>query len=337
MHEASGIAGLAATKATGDGRPVFAVRNLSRARGQILVGTSRHAASRRQELPRGADASNTEPAACCVRRHIKGQAMANNERSRQQSGEAPLTGAMSNQQGGARSASPRGQATAWQDEQRETQGMQRGRDMRQGYGGGRNMPAARGAYEPSLFGGAGGGPFALMRRISDEMDRMFESFGMGGPLSRDFGQGGMLGGGSDLRTLWSPHIEVCERGGKLLIQADLPGIRKEDVNVQVEQDAVILQGERKHETERDERGYYHSERSYGSFYRVIPLPEGVDTEQAKASFRDGVLEIELPAPQQRERGRRLTIEDRSSEGSAGTSSGQTQPGTAQQTTRGPST
>jgi HSP20 family protein len=110
---------------------------------------------------------------------------------------------------------------------------------------------------------------------------------------------------------------VCERGDKLVIQADLPGVRKEDVTVQIEQDQVIIQGERKQESSREEQGYYHTERSYGSFYRSIPLPEGIDGEQARASFRDGVLEIELPAPRQRPRGRKLEITDRTGTGSEG--------------------
>jgi len=114
---------------------------------------------------------------------------------------------------------------------------------------------------------------------------------------------------SGLQALWAPHIEIVERDGKLIVQADLPGVRKEDVNVQIEHDAIILHGERRQEETREERGFYHTERSYGSFHRIIPLPEGVDSDQAKAKFRDGVLTIELPAPQPRRGGRTLTIED----------------------------
>jgi HSP20 family protein len=137
------------------------------------------------------------------------------------------------------------------------------------------------------------------------MDRLFESFGMGGVAPRF--QGGASAQG--VRNLWAPHIEVCERNGKLLIQADLPGVRREDVDVQIEDDAVVIQGQRHQETERNEQGFYHSERTYGSFYRVVPLPEGIEAEQANATFRDGVLQIELPMPQQRQRGRRLEIRE----------------------------
>lgn len=196
--------------------------------------------------------------------------------------------------------------------------------------GARSVPARRGSYEPAWYGeGGSGGPFALMRRISDEMDRLFESFGMGA-TGRNAGSGAFPANyGAGLQTLWTPRIEVCERNGKLLIQADLPGVRKEDLNVRLEQDAVVIEGERRQESEREEQGFYHSERSYGSFHRVIPLPEGIDGEQAKARFRDGILDIELPVPQQRQRGRTLTIEDGGTSGEASERSG-TAPASRQQ-------
>jgi len=102
-------------------------------------------------------------------------------------------------------------------------------------------------------------------------------------------------------------VDVVERDGKLLISADLPGVKKEDVKVEINQDSVTLQGQRHQEKTSGERGYYQSERSYGSFYRTILLPEGVNTEKASATFRDGVLQIELPAPSQQSRGRTLEI------------------------------
>ncbi len=233
------------------------------------------------------------------------------------------------QQGGSYGA---GQAGTWQAGQGGQQsqysggGVQRqGPREAQGTGGNMQQRSTRGmtggGLMPDLYSGFGGGPFQLISRLSDEMDRIFESFGMGSSWPRSGSQGalqsGRGGGTQGLHTLWAPHIEVGERNGKLLIQADLPGVRKEDVDVQIEQDAVIIQGQRNQESERNEGGVYHSERSYGTFYRMIPLPEGVDVEQANATFRDGVLRIELPAPQQRQRGRRLEIRDGDSGGQAG--------------------
>ncbi len=194
-----------------------------------------------------------------------------------------------------------------------------GTNVAQPQGGDRNMERSSrgmssygGGLFPDLYAGFGGGPFQLISRLSDEMDRLFEGFGMGA-LSPRSGQRGVTGqgqgGAQGVRQLWAPHIEVAERDGKLLIQADLPGVRKDDVNVQLEEDAVIIQGQRHQENTRSEQGFYHSERSYGSFYRMIPLPEGVNVDEANATFRDGVLHIELPLPQQRQRGRRLEIRD----------------------------
>jgi HSP20 family protein len=138
-------------------------------------------------------------------------------------------------------------------------------------------------------------PFTFMRRFSEEMDRLFEDFGFGRGLST-FGSGldrlGAFGSAA-----WSPQVEVFERDNQLVVRADLPGMTKDDVNVDITDDALIIRGERKSEREEDEEGYYRSERSYGSIYRRIPLPQGLNAEDAKADFRNGVLEIKMPAPQ----------------------------------------
>lgn len=192
----------------------------------------------------------------------------------------------------------------------------------------------RGGMSASPYGGYGGGPFSMMRRITDEMDRLFENFGLGrSSFSSEFGQSGQSAssgrGGEDATALWSPHVEVTERDGKLVVYADLPGVKKEDVSVEINPDSITIQGQRQQESTRNERGYYHSERVYGSFYRTIPMPEGTDIENATATFKDGVLQIEVQAPQQKSRGRTLAIKggdgggsesgQRGTSGSAGTS------------------
>jgi HSP20 family protein len=152
-------------------------------------------------------------------------------------------------------------------------------------------------------------PFGLMRRLSEDMDRLFENFGFGNALSRSW-----TGGGQQLGTAaWAPHIEMFEESGKVVVQAELPGLRKEDVKAQIEDDAIILSGERRQESQRKEGSSFLSERSYGSFYRVIPLPDGANAEQAKATYRDGVLRIEVPVAQ-RQRGRTLSISDDTAQG-----------------------
>jgi len=142
-----------------------------------------------------------------------------------------------------------------------------------------------------------GSPFTFMRRFSEEMDRLFEDFG--------FGQGllapGFERGLDQLETLagsaWAPQVEVLERDNGLIIRADLPGMTKDDIKVDIADNAVAIRGERKSEREEDEEGYYRSERTYGSFYRRIPLPRGAKPEAASADFRNGVLEITMPTSQ----------------------------------------
>lgn len=148
--------------------------------------------------------------------------------------------------------------------------------------------------------GWGGSPFRTLQRMADEMDRMFDDFSLGRrwakPLWRETGG-----------DLWAPDVDVFQKNNELTIRADLPGLKREEVSVDIADDTVTIHGERKRESEEEREGYYRSERSYGSFSRVIPLPEGAITEQAKATFRDGVLEITMPAPPTGSKGRRLEI------------------------------
>jgi len=123
-----------------------------------------------------------------------------------------------------------------------------------------------------------------------------------------------------MSSMWNPHIEVFERDGKLVITADLPGTKKGDVNVELHHDHVVIQGERRQDQTVNERGFYRSERSYGSFFRSIPLPKGVDGDSAKATFEDGVLRVEMKAPEQK-KARQLDISDSSANATGGSSSG----------------
>jgi HSP20 family protein len=152
-------------------------------------------------------------------------------------------------------------------------------------------------------------PFSMMRRFADDMDRMFEGFGMTGRTSRlsswmETGQ-------------YIPQVDIFERGGKLVVRADLPGMTKDDVNVEITADSIRIEGERKYEHEANEEGVYRSERSYGRFVREIPLPEGVKTDNATAKFNNGVLEITVDAPQTSKNRRKIQIQEES--GSAGKS------------------
>ena len=162
-------------------------------------------------------------------------------------------------------------------------------------------------------GDVGMNPFAAMRRWSEDMDRLFQDFGFGqfglgrSPF-RELGTfGGRTGSGQGDVGDWSPQVEAFQRGDKFVVRADLPGMKKDDVKVEVENNTLTISGERTDEREENREGYYRSERSYGQFYRAIPLPEGVNAEQCDATFNDGVLEVSLKATPQREKSRQIPI------------------------------
>jgi HSP20 family protein len=142
-------------------------------------------------------------------------------------------------------------------------------------------------------------PFSLMNSFRTEMDRLFDDFGFGRGLSFP-----TFGGPS---FDWSPQTEVFERGNQLVVRADLPGLTKDDINVDIEGNNITIRGERKSEREENKEGIYRSERSYGSFFRSIPLPDGTDADKAKADFNNGVLEITMPLPARKSTGRRIEI------------------------------
>jgi len=169
----------------------------------------------------------------------------------------------------------------------------------QGRGGqqqqGRGALARRGEFLPGMFSLSpreffSMSPFQMMRRFSEDLDRIF--------AGREFGEA----------AVWAPAIEVRQRDNNLVITAELPGLSKDDVKVEATDEGLVLQGERKREEEEKREGYYRSERSYGRFYRLIPLPEGANIDQAKANFNNGVLEISVPVAQAEQKRRQVPIE-----------------------------
>jgi HSP20 family protein len=146
-------------------------------------------------------------------------------------------------------------------------------------------------------------PFSLMRRVMEDMDRMFEDFGSGRALS-----GGQAQRGGALAPIWTPAIEVFERDGALVVRADLPGMSPDDVRIEVADDALTIEGERRQEIEVEEEGVYRSERVYGRFSRTIPVPDGADVERAQARFENGVLEVSIPLAEDQSRRRRIEIQ-----------------------------
>jgi HSP20 family protein len=151
-------------------------------------------------------------------------------------------------------------------------------------------------------------PFRMMDRFADEMDRVFDDvFGRSWLAPRST-RGWLRSSRPSELEAWTPDVEVFHRNNELVVRVDLPGLTKDDIKVDITDNRLTLQGERKREHEEERGGVYRSERTYGSFYREVPLPEGTIPDQAKASFKDGVLEITMPAPpEQVRRGRRLEI------------------------------
>jgi HSP20 family protein len=168
-------------------------------------------------------------------------------------------------------------------------------------------PMRRTADIEPLFGLT---PFSMMRRFTDDFERMFDNFNAFNLMPRfeanlDFPRMTELE-----KAAWWPEIEVIEKKGELKVHADLPGMKKEDINVEFTDDALIISGERNQETEEERDGFYHSERNYGNFYRNIPIPEGADIGKANAVFNNGVLEITIALPKREPKARKLEVAEK---------------------------
>lgn len=160
-----------------------------------------------------------------------------------------------------------------------------------------NRMARRDAYSPMS-------PFGLLQRfLLDDIAGLSLFDGSGSRSGRP-----RPGQETTDVTTWTPRIDVVQRDNELVVRADLPGVTPDDVTVELTDDAIIISGERQQERVDDSNGVYRVERMYGAFFREIPLPEGALVDQGKATFRDGVLEITVPAPPDQSRGRRLKID-----------------------------
>jgi HSP20 family protein len=146
-------------------------------------------------------------------------------------------------------------------------------------------------------------PFTLLQRFfSTDLASLFNDVGgqRGRMISHPAASGNVIA--------WAPKVDMVQRGNELVIRADLPGLNADDVTVEISDDTITISGERQEERAEENNGVYRYERTYGAFFREIPLPEGAIVDQAKATFKDGVLEITMPAPpEQVSRGRRLEI------------------------------
>ena len=139
--------------------------------------------------------------------------------------------------------------------------------------------------------------FPMFRRLGREIDFLFDRFG----LERTFFE--------PAETVWTPDVEMFRRDNTIVVRADVPGMTKNDLTIEVTDGQLVLRGERKQEKEEKKEGYYRAERTFGAFYRTLPLPDGVKLDDAKATIKDGVLEVTVPAPKLEETKRTLAIEE----------------------------
>lgn len=145
-------------------------------------------------------------------------------------------------------------------------------------------------------------PFGLMRRMGEEMEEFFGRWGV--RAVNPWLPGRSVSGMRD----WTPPLDIAQHGSQLVICADLPGIRKEDVQIEINGGMLTITGERHADQTQVRQASRRSERYHGYFYRAVDLPEGVDPNAAQASMHDGVLEITLPVQAQTGKNRRVDIQ-----------------------------
>lgn len=125
-------------------------------------------------------------------------------------------------------------------------------------------------------------PFSEVLSMQREMDRLFGRIG------------GRTGDTAGQSAVWLPRIDVKSTGDDMLVYAELPGLSRDEIDIEITDGILSIRGERKQETEESGEGWLVRERTYGSFERSIALPTGVEAEQISADYKDGVLEVRIP-------------------------------------------
>lgn len=121
-----------------------------------------------------------------------------------------------------------------------------------------------------------------LRGLRGELDRIFDEIGA-------FGHGR-----GEARGVWAPAVDIKETADSFIVTAELPGMSKEDIHVEVENQTLTIKGERRFEKKDEGENYHFVERSYGSFFRSFSLPKNVSADGISAEYKDGVLHITLP-------------------------------------------
>lgn len=125
-------------------------------------------------------------------------------------------------------------------------------------------------------------PFRGLTSLRRELDRLFEDF---------FGRETMR---TTIPTVWEPGVDVMESDDEVIVRAEVPGVKKEDLEVNFSDNTLSIRGESRRETEKKGVSYYRRELIYGSFSRQIPLPSNIQVDKAEARLEDGILEIKIP-------------------------------------------
>lgn len=133
-------------------------------------------------------------------------------------------------------------------------------------------------------------PVRELDTLQGEMNRLFDTF---------FGYRPVSANGNGAARRWIPAMDVTETDDELVLKADLPGLDRDDVAVEIKDGVLTISGERKAEHREDSDGYFRVERAFGAFSRSVQLPEGVDADAVKARFDKGVLQVSVPKPQER--------------------------------------
>ncbi len=144
-------------------------------------------------------------------------------------------------------------------------------------------------------------PFRGFYDMQSEMNRMFDE--VFGDVAR---RGGRQQG--DVPTRWAPALDVLQEDGDIVVRAELPGVKPDDVDITVHNGVLTISGERKAEEQREGSGYYVRERRFGSFRRSMTLPQGVDESSISARFDGGVLEVRVSGAAAVQEPKRIQIE-----------------------------
>ncbi|MGD9971569.1 MAG: Hsp20/alpha crystallin family protein [Desulfatirhabdiaceae bacterium] len=130
-------------------------------------------------------------------------------------------------------------------------------------------------------------PYGAVATLQDSINRLFNDAFTRSPADEDFAL-----------SAWKPLVDIFDREDAIIIHAELPGVSKENVSIELKENILTLKGERTESREIKEDKYYRKERTFGSFHRAFTLPTAISPEKIKATFKDGILEIEIPKPEE---------------------------------------